>query len=730
MYPKYFGLSEASFSITPDPQYLFLSEQHREALAHLLYGAGEGGGFVLLTGEVGTGKTTVCRAFLEQLPPEVDVALILNPAVSSIELLRGICDEFRIRVPEQERTSKQLVDRINDFLLQAHANGRRPVLMIDEAQNLRPKVLEQIRLLTNLETPKHKLLQIFLVGQPELRTLLGRQGLRQLDQRITARFHLKPLNARETGDYIRHRLAVGGVERPLFTPSAVRRIHALSGGIPRLINILCDRALLGAYVSRSAHVTPRIVDRSAKEVKGEAALPPQRREIGKIMIAAGLVAALIGGWWIRGWLETGDPRIGERVAHWFPLGPFATERRPAEPPMDVPEPLPQVAENKPDPGTGSAPEAHALSPAEDGPELAATATADDPTPEPVPDPSQDPTPVPSATLVQAAVQEPPPPEAPELVPIQETGSTPPTPAPDPTPPAEPARLGVAEGNVVAAPQAPAGPAATPIATPEAGSTPPAPAPDPTAREGSDGLGVAVGHVIAAPQAPAEPAVTPIATPDPTPIAAPVPSVPVDPRALALSEPDALRQLLTLWGLNLKEMDPGAPCDQLAAYGLRCERDRGTWRQLYALNRPALLRLRPQPGQGRESRYLVLTGLDAESVTLGHPEGSHQMPRADLKSLLSGSYTLVWQPPPVGTTIISAGSSGEPVRWLRKLLSQVPELNVTDTESGSFDAAVGAALRRFQVKYGLNPDGIAGPKTLIQLNNAVGMPSIPKLSKGS
>ena len=154
VYPKYFGLREPSFSITPDPQYLFLSEQHREALAHLLYGAGEGGGFVLLTGEVGTGKTTVCRAFLEQLPAEVDVALILNPAVSAIELLRAVCDEFRIQVPENERTSKQLVDRINAFLLTAHANGRRPVLMIDEAQNLRPKVLEQIRLLTNLGNPQ------------------------------------------------------------------------------------------------------------------------------------------------------------------------------------------------------------------------------------------------------------------------------------------------------------------------------------------------------------------------------------------------------------------------------------------------------------------------------------------------------------------------------------------------------------------------------------------------
>ncbi|MFZ0789263.1 MAG: AAA family ATPase, partial [Chromatiaceae bacterium] len=268
MYPKYFGLKEPSFSIAPDPHYLFLSEQHKEALAHLLYGAGESGGFVLLTGEVGTGKTTVCRAFLEQLPEGVEVALIVNPAMTANELLLNICDEFRIPVPEGERSVKLLVDRLNRFLLEAHANGRRPMLLIDEAQNLRPKVMEQVRLLTNLETTKHKLLQIFLVGQPELRRMLEREGLRQINQRITARFHLRPLRPAETADYIRHRVAVAGVDRPLFTAAAVRRIHQVSGGVPRVVNILCDRALLGACVSRSNQVTPAIVAKAAREVQG------------------------------------------------------------------------------------------------------------------------------------------------------------------------------------------------------------------------------------------------------------------------------------------------------------------------------------------------------------------------------------------------------------------------------------------------------------------------------
>lgn len=297
MYPEHFGLTEPSFSITPDPHYLYLSREHREALAHLVYGASQSAGFVLLTGEVGTGKTTVCRAFLEQLPERVVVALVLNPALSATELLHTVCDEFGVRVAAPEATAKQLVDALNRFLLQAHAEGKRPVLMIDEAQNLKPDVLEQIRLLTNLETHKHKLLQIFLVGQPELRSLLRQKGLRQLDQRISARYHLLPLNSRETADYIVHRLAVAGVNRRVFTRGATRRIFRLTKGVPRLINILCDRALLGAFAGNRSLVTAGIVGRAARELRGNR----QRREGSgggagwPALIAASLLAAGIGG---------------------------------------------------------------------------------------------------------------------------------------------------------------------------------------------------------------------------------------------------------------------------------------------------------------------------------------------------------------------------------------------------------------------------------------------------
>jgi general secretion pathway protein A len=297
VYPKYFGLSEPSFSITPDPQYLFLSDQHREALAHLLYGASETGGFVLLTGEVGTGKTTVCRAFLEQLPDGVEVGLVLNPALTSQDLMAAVCQEFGVKpTPGGEASTKDMLDRLNSFLLDCHARARRPVLIIDEAQNLRPEVLEQVRLLTNLETTKHKLLQIFLVGQPELRTLLATDELRQLNQRITARFHLMPLSLAETAAYIRHRLSVAGVERPLFSRAAVRRVHHHSGGVPRLINLICDRALLGAAVSYRLQANAAIVDQAAREVRGSEQQQPWPRRQWLGMALAALLAGVLGVW--------------------------------------------------------------------------------------------------------------------------------------------------------------------------------------------------------------------------------------------------------------------------------------------------------------------------------------------------------------------------------------------------------------------------------------------------
>lgn len=300
MYNAQFGLTQDPFSIAPDPRFLYMSERHREALAHLLYGAQGGGGLVLLTGAVGAGKTTVCRGFIEQLPKTVDLAYVFNPALSVPELLATICEDFGLQ-GLAGATAKAQVDALNRFLLERHAQGRSCVLIIDEAQNLAPDVLEQLRLLTNLETSSRKLLQIVLIGQPELRDRLHDPALEQVAQRIVARYHLEPLNETETPMYVRHRLAVAGLVGPLpFDEAALRRIHRLTGGVPRRINLLCDRALLGAYAQQRGTVSAAMVVQAAREVFGNRAATPaaQGRRVG--LGAAGLVtlAAVAATVWI------------------------------------------------------------------------------------------------------------------------------------------------------------------------------------------------------------------------------------------------------------------------------------------------------------------------------------------------------------------------------------------------------------------------------------------------
>jgi len=297
MYLSFFGLNEKPFAITPDPRYLYLSERHAEALAHLLYGINESGGFIQLTGEVGTGKTTVVRTLLSRVPHHADVAVILNPRVTPVEFLLTICEELGLGMADADRDSvKQMVDALNRRLLSAHAEGRRIIVIVDEAQNLSAEVLEQVRLLTNLETPTQKLLQIILIGQPELRELLDRTELRQLAQRITGRYHLEPLSREETRGYIRHRLRVAGAAGEIFTPAALAEVHRLSTGIPRVINVTCDRALLGAYTQETRKITAALVRLAAGEVYGRRFVPVW---LGWLAAALGLVSIALlafGGW--------------------------------------------------------------------------------------------------------------------------------------------------------------------------------------------------------------------------------------------------------------------------------------------------------------------------------------------------------------------------------------------------------------------------------------------------
>ncbi len=268
-----------------------MSERHGEALAHLVYGVTESGGFVQLTGEVGTGKTTLVRTLLlNRMPDNADVAVVLNPQISAHEFLLTICEELHIEVPAAKDSIKALTDALNRHLLAAHANGRRTILVVDEAQNLAPAVLEQVRLLTNLETAKQKLLQIILIGQPELRELLARNDLRQLAQRITGRYHLEPLTREETAQYIEHRLRVAGALGEVMDSGARIEVFRLSQGVPRLINVICDRALLGAYSQESRVVTRRLIRRAAAEVSGELEKTSTLRNVG---IAAAIIAVAI-----------------------------------------------------------------------------------------------------------------------------------------------------------------------------------------------------------------------------------------------------------------------------------------------------------------------------------------------------------------------------------------------------------------------------------------------------
>ena len=267
MYTEFFGLNEKPFAITPDPRYLYMSARHTDALAHLLYGISESGGFIQLTGEVGTGKTTLIRSVLERLPEKAEIALILSPQLTTLEFLATIVQELHCAAPT-ERTVKAHIDVLNAHLMQAHADGRRVVLMVDEAQTLSPELLEQVRLLTNLETSKQKLLQIILIGQPELRELLDRPEMRQIAQRITGRYHLEPLQKDDTRAYVSHRLRVAGAQSDIFTKRAIDSLYKHSRGIPRLINVIADRALLAGYTRDERRIDTKLVSAAAAEVFG------------------------------------------------------------------------------------------------------------------------------------------------------------------------------------------------------------------------------------------------------------------------------------------------------------------------------------------------------------------------------------------------------------------------------------------------------------------------------
>jgi len=322
MYIQFFRLTQAPFSISPDPRYLFMSERHREALAHLLYGINSGGGLVLLTGEIGTGKTTVCRCFLEQLPVNCNLAYIFNPKLTVGELLQTICEEFHIELPAHERRVsgvKEYVDALNRYLLASHAEGRNNVLVIDEAQNLSADVLEQLRLLTNLETNERKLLQIILIGQPELRAILARPELEQLAQRVIAHYHLTALSEQETASYIQHRLATAGLTSASpFQPPLMKLIHRLTQGVPRRINLLCDRALLGAYAKGTHEIDRNMIEQAAGELfVRRRAVPPPPSKGWRYAAAGAVLGGMVAG--AAAWAMNDSAVMNKLAVRWSAL---------------------------------------------------------------------------------------------------------------------------------------------------------------------------------------------------------------------------------------------------------------------------------------------------------------------------------------------------------------------------------------------------------------------------
>ncbi len=686
MYPKYFGLREASFSITPDPQYLYLSGQHREALAHLLFGAGDGGGFVLLTGEVGTGKTTVCRAFLEQLPEGVEVALVVNPAMTATELLHAICDEFRIELPGTDPSVKSMLDHLNHYLLDAHARGQRPVLIIDEAQNLRPKVLEQIRLLTNLETAKRKLLQIFLIGQPELRVLLASRDLRQLNQRITARYHLQPLSAKETAAYVDHRIAVAGVDRPLFTASALKRVHRVTGGVPRLINLVCERALLGAAVSRRLQVTPDVVTHAAREVidRRDPSAPKPPRALG---MAAALLLALGLGTFI------GGSGALERLRDTIPTEWLAGVGLPATDAADAePAALAATADPGPTPGADDAPAQ---------PNAMAEPTTDD----------ADAAPVGKIASVMVDSPENSGPETdPEVmaeVPLAEPDDAPLAPLDSPT-----ETLASEEGPSPTTHVTPAAESQRPVlvAEGEQQETPPAddlaveplgePAKEPTARSTK---------------------VPRIAT---ARLNTEVSSIDADALGDALIDRrSVVDELLRLWQVDMAPGVRHLDCAAVPAFALACERGAGRWSDLRRFDRPAALKLALADGG---VGFAVVVGLDDEHALLQRRSGLAMVPIATLDERWSGDYLLLWRPPPFGGNIIGPRTAPDAVAWLRERLALLPDSTLT-VDPSRYDADVKATVRQFQTQNDLTDDGIAGPRTLIMLSNALADLDVPRLS---
>ena len=738
MFKDYFGIEENPFSNTPDPNYLFMSEHHQEALAHLQYGIFGSSGFVLLTGEVGTGKTTICRYLLEHLPPNIDFALCLNPRLSEAELLAVICTELGIDVSGCSPTSiKDHMDVLNRHLLVCYAKGRRAVLIIDEAQSLGFSLLEQIRLLTNLETASTKLLQVILIGQPELRGILDQENMRQLNQRITARYHLEPMAPPEAVEYIRHRLRTGGLDEDLIEPAAMDEIVARSGGIPRLINSICERCLLGAYAEEKKRIDGNLARRAGDEVLGPALKPeeetdgprdgpreapgetpgetpgdapapktgpaapvagpaagpdlpempftppgktPGERESGasrKVLVAA-LLAAFVMGTVALSKMDRIETAMASSSA-----GPGTGNREPAAAP-DRQAPVP-----KPGPMPGPMPGPTGKS----APEKAARAAPAPAVPSPEKTVMAEPAPPPEAKV----------PEPAKKIPVSTSDST-----SDSTSPADEAaeaisRL-IASGAVTAR--------KTAADRTEVASRP-------------DAGGLPVDETAVRDKA-AFPAGAPeTGEPDAAGPAG---------RELTLATlfrhpgiqgglDTAVTRLFSLWNRKPKTLGGLNPCADAEKVGLKCYHRRGTWAGLEKINLPALIGL---VGSDGARRYGVVSALTGNKATLDIDGRKIDADIEDLKPFWSGTFLVLWEPLPNLRINLRAGMSGKDVVWLRDRLGRILGVPSGQEDQDFFDATLKKKIIAFQQSHRLKGDGIVGMMTQIQISAALNKTSLPFL----
>ncbi|WP_271270202.1 ExeA family protein [Aliamphritea hakodatensis] len=630
MYSHYFGLTEPPFSIAPNPRFLYMSEQHREALAHLLYGINSNGGFVLLTGEVGTGKTTVTRCLLEQLPENTEVALILNPKYTVTELLATICDDLGIFITADSRSLKEYVDRINQHLITNHRHNKNTVLIIDEAQNLSTDVLETVRLLTNLETNTQKLLQIILVGQPELLELLSQPMLRQLNQRITARYHLKALQPDEIQAYINHRLAVAGVDCPLFNLDATKRLYKLTKGVPRLINIICDRALLGAYVQRENTVKIDVLGKAAGEVFGEQQVKKKYLPQFIKPVWSGVLVSVIAGFLIFGY-----PGYQALISHAQALVNHQTDK------TDTVNTFPET------------------------PAIAAT-TADRTEPEKLTNRHA------SSVTVKGFEEA----EQPER---QNTD----------------------------------------IQTPE--NTPS----DQTDQHKQNDATPTRNVALLTPPQEVEPEAEitgkPAASDPVTSAATPTLSNPANwywegEEQADLSKTLAYQYLFELWGENYDPLQQPDVCKAASSFGLSCYFRVSNLDELRRINLPTVIKMQNARGQ---IFYATISAIDGEIARLYVAEETRYVELKNLELWLSGNFTLFWNPPDGYKHILKPGKKGPEVTWLDKQLAAIQGRAPRQPSPQRYDEALVWQVKKFQTTAGLIPDGVVGPKTLIQLTVKAG-----------